>query len=71
MSRDTKTKDERPADVHTSADPVIRDYVAQLRKKTESYSMPLAETRAAVDRALGQVRLTDALYKMRRDEDVV
>ena len=73
MSRDTKAKDERErgAPVHISADPVIRDYVEQLRKRTDAYSMPLSEARAAVDSALGESRLTDALYKMRRDEDVV
>jgi hypothetical protein len=72
MSRDTtKSKGQQPTDVHVSADPVIRDYVAQLRKRTEAYAMELADAREAVDAALGQSPLTDALYKMRRDEDVV
>lgn len=71
MSRDTKAKAKKPADLHTSADPVVRDYLSELRKRTEPYALPLAETRAAVDAALGQVSLTDALYRMRRDEDVV
>ena len=72
MSRDTtKSKGQQPTDVHISADPIIREYVAELRKKTEAYAMELADARAAVDAALGPSRLTDALYKMRRDEDVV
>ena len=72
MSRDTtKSKGQQPADVQISADPVIRDYVAQLRNRSEAYAMELADARAVVDAALGQARLTDALYKMRRDEDVV
>lgn len=74
MSRDTKAKGEQPvqpANVHNSADPVIGDYVSQLRKRTEPYALPLSEARAAVDAALGSARLTDALYRMRRDEDVV
>ena len=72
MLRDTtKAKGHQPADAHNSADPVIRDYISQLRKRTEPDGMTLADARAAVDAALGQVRLTDALYKMRRDEDVV
>ena len=72
MSRDTtKSEGQEPTDVHIAADPVIRDYVAELRKRTEAHAMELADARAAVDAALGQSRLTDALYKMRRDEDVV
>ena len=72
MSRDTtKSKGQQPADVHISADPIIREYVAELRKRTEAYAMELADARAAVDAALGPSRLTDALYKMRRDEDVM
>ena len=71
MSRDTtKAKDEQ-ADVHISSDPAIRDYVTQLRKGTEPYGRGLKETRAAIDAALGQASLTHALYRMRRDEDVV
>jgi hypothetical protein len=71
MSRDTtKNKGAQP-DVHISADPVIRDYVADLRKRTDPYSMPLKEARAVVDTVLRETRLTDALYKMREDKDVV
>lgn len=72
MSRDTtKSKSEPPADVHISEDPVIRGYVAELRKKTDAHAMKLADARATADAALGQSRLTDALYKLRRYEDVV
>ena len=72
MAHDTlKSHGQQTADVHISSDPAIRDYVTGLRKGTASYAMGLKETRAAIDAALGQKSLTDALYRMRRDEDAV
>jgi hypothetical protein len=71
MSRETtKAKGER-ATVHISAEPAIRDYVLQLREVTDRYAVEPKDARAMIDAALGQTRLTDALYKMRRDDDVV
>ena len=66
----TKAKGER-ASVHISADPAIRDYVLQLRETTGQYAVEAKDARAMIDAALGEIRLTDVLYKMRRDDDVV
>jgi hypothetical protein len=66
----TKAKGDR-ASVHISADPAIRDYVLQLREATGQYAVEPKDARAMIDAALGQTRLTDALYEMRRDDDVV
>lgn len=72
MSRDTtKATKGEGAGVHISADPVIRDYILQLREATGPYAVEPRDARAMIDACLGQTRLTDALYKMRRDDDVV
>lgn len=71
MSRDTTKAKGQPADLHISADAVIRDYVIQLREATGPYAVEPKDARAMIDVALGQARLTDALYKMRRHDDVV
>jgi hypothetical protein len=71
MSHETTKAKGHGSDVHISADPAIRDYVLQLREATGPYAVEPKDARGMIDAVLGQTRLTDVLYKMRRDDDVV
>ncbi len=74
--RDKDTSPPQPAPFNplpddNMSDPVIAAYIIRMRKEFGKYVKSPEETRRIVDEAMGKHTLTEELYRMRREEELL